>query len=119
VQISPNTTTEQFEQSVAHELTHGLITHKYRYLQVKVKDNATSTDTMRIRILINALEDIVVNKIMQDEGFQPYAFNYLDSVRQETRDAEKRYDTYAQYFPDPFGRDAFKVYRYLLAWGYI
>ncbi len=119
VRISPNNTPEQFEQSVAHEVTHGLIKYKHGYQRPKVKDQTSSVDAMRVNLLLNAIEDVVVNKLMRDEGFQPYAFNYLDMVKQETKDAEKRRDTYAQDFPDPLISDAFKAYRYILAWGFI
>jgi len=64
------------------------------------------------------VEDIVVNKIIQQEGFDPFGLNYLTVVQQETKSARKGRDHYRQY-KDPLLRHRIMVFRYILAWGYL
>ena len=63
------------------------------------------------------IEDIVVNKIVQDEGFAALAPRYLDIVKKEIAAALEGKDYYAKYAYSPVFKNRFMVFRFILAWG--
>lgn len=105
------------EHSIAHEVTHGLLAYGRRYCQVKPKTRITNLERQSIQILLIMVEDIVVNKIIFDEGFPAFAPNYLREVKRETKNvSDKRKDYYFRY-SQPF-KSRFMVFRYIMAWGF-
>jgi len=66
------------------------------------------------------IDDIVVNRIIQQEGFPPFAPRYLNIVEIATKTArnssDRPYDTFP---PDPLFKDKFMVFGYILAWGLV
>ena len=60
------------------------------------------------------IDDIVVNRIIQKEGFTPFGPRYLNMVEKETKAARKGSDKpYAEFSYDPLFKDRFMVFRYL------
>src|SRR5688572_14395087 len=64
VYISPSLLQEnELEQTIAHEITHGLLTYSKKYCKPKPKHQLTQLESDSINILLTMIEDIVVNKI--------------------------------------------------------
>jgi hypothetical protein len=119
VEVAPNIPHDQFAQSIAHEVTHGLLAYARRYRRLgNPKRPPTPLEANTVSLLATMVEDIVVNKIIHENGFQPFAPNYLSVVREETKAARKGRDYYRQ-FQDPLFKDRFMVFRYIMAWGFL
>ncbi|MBE9569021.1 MAG: hypothetical protein IMF11_00205 [Proteobacteria bacterium] len=118
VEILPNIPWAQLEQLIAHEITHGYLWYKMGYCQPIMQQEIDDIDRLGVSILVNMVEDIVVNKIVQGEGFRPFAFNYLDMVQRETKAARKGQNIYRDY-TEPKIKEKFMVYRYIMAWGFL
>jgi hypothetical protein len=107
----------QIEQSIAHEVTHGLLAYAKGYCQIGYKHHLTKLESDSIGILGTMIEDIVVNKIIQENGFLAYTSIYLDTVKKEIKAIRKNQDYY-QEFQNPF-KNRFMVFRYIMAWGFL
>jgi hypothetical protein len=119
VLVSPDLAGERFEQSIAHEVTHGLLAHARNYCRFAPSTRPlTPFEADSASLLLTMIEDIVVNKILYDNDFHPFASGYLDTVEQETRSARKGRDYYSQ-FENPLFKDRFMVFRYIMAWGFL
>lgn len=119
VEISPGLQGDQLEQSIAHEITHGLLTYGSKnYCSLNPKQRLNQVGAESLSALQTMIEDIVVNKLIQEEGFSPYAFDYLNEVKRETTSARKGRDYYSQ-FKDTQIKHRFMVFRYIMAWGYL
>ncbi len=116
VLLTPNNLTGQ---SLAHEVTHFLLSHSgYDSLQ-KIKGVVISKEEFMIQNLLGTmLEDIVVNHIIQEEGFSPFDKNYPSVVKQEIKLITRAKQ-------NPYSRELatgqvyyskFKIFRYILAW---
>ena len=108
---------EQTEQSIAHEATHGLLAYSKGYCRTTPKHSLHSMETNSISILVTMVEDIVVNKIIQENGFWAHEATYLETVKKETKALRKNQDYYRE-FQNPF-KDRFMVFRYIMAWGFL
>lgn len=108
---------KQIEQSIAHEATHGLLAYAKGYCQITPMRKLTPNEVISINLVGTMIEDIVVNKIIQENGFSPFHDNYLTQVRKETKALRKNQDLYQQY-QNPF-KDRFMVSRYIMAWGFL
>ena len=68
------------------------------------------------------IEDVVVNKIIQEKNYRPYSTKYLDDVKQDIEDIRKGKVCYYETHADPGHKDKFDkfmVFRYILAWGFL
>jgi predicted SprT family Zn-dependent metalloprotease len=108
---------EQIEQSIAHEATHGLLAYAKGYCRIKYKHTLTRLESDSIGILATMIEDIVVNKIIQENSFLACSSKYLEIVKKETNALRKNQDYY-QRFQNLF-KDRFMVFRYIMAWGFL
>lgn len=108
------------EHSIAHEVTHGYVIYKLGYCQPKLKRRTLGSEINHARLVFTMIDDIVVNKIIQDAGFSPFAPPYLGMVEKETKAAQTaKEDFYDMYADDPLFKDRFMVFRYILAWGFV
>ena len=62
------------------------------------------------------IEDIVVNKIINEENFQPYPYDYLDKIQANTKLVRKGKVNIPQ-FQDHVLKDRLMILRYMGAWG--
>jgi len=109
-------------QYIAHEATHGLLEHAKGHFRAVLKRDASEDEKRQAEILATIIEDIVVNRILQDEGFPPFSSVYLPMVRKETdsiRKGESLYNLYKQVSNDTLTIDRFIVFRYIMAWGFL
>lgn len=109
---------EQLERSIAHEVTHGLLRYAKEYCILMPTYSLTKLELDTLNILTTMIEDIVVNKIIQENGFSPFSTSFYETVRQETEAAHERQDYY-QEFQDPLFKDRFMIFRYIMAWGFL
>jgi len=75
-----------------------------------------------IVLLVTMIEDVVVNKIIQEKNYRPYSTKYLDDVKQDIEDIRKGKVCYYETHADPGHKDKFDkfmVFRYILAWGFL
>ena len=117
---SINLKTNYAEYSIAHEVTHGLLTYAKGYAPLIAKRPLTAKEQTRRSIAAVLVEDIVVNRILQTEGFAPFAPIYLATVQYETKVANAK-GTYPHpdLANDEEGRDRWMVLRYIIAWGLV
>lgn len=110
---------QDLEQSLAHEATHGLLFYGENYSKFKPETDLNETEAQIVIILGTMIDDIVVNKIIHEKGFELYAPAYLDMVKKETSSARKGKDIYKEYSYDISVKEKFMVFRYILAWSFI
>lgn len=108
----------EHEHTIAHEATHGHLMYKLGYSYPVGKREPTQNEEEHGNLLWGLIDDIVVNRIIQKEGFPPHGSGYLDTIERETRAACKGSDReYDEFSHDPLLKDRFMVLRYILAWG--
>jgi hypothetical protein len=116
VKIVQNIETEKFEQSIAHEITHGFLAYKKKYCQLDYVQEPNEIEGKSIDIIVTMIEDIVVNKIIQEENFQPYPYDYLDKIQNDTKNIRKSKGRFPQLHQDPVLNDRIMILRYIGAW---
>ncbi len=118
VRLSPELGPGQLEQSVAHEITHGLLRHKKGFPRMILRRQPGEEEALSLSILSSMLEDIPVNKMAHAEGFPLLASNYLDTVRKEEEDIIS-----GKYFSSMHAnaqvRKRLMISRYITAWGFL
>ena len=112
-------TTSQLEQSIAHEVTHGFLQHKLRYCHAVFKRPPSDTEEKSTSLIFTMIDDIVVNRIISEEGFDPFGPVYLPTVEKETKAIRKGKDCYNRHSHDPLFKDRYMVFRYIMAWGFL
>lgn len=112
-------TDQEVEQSLAHEITHGLLLYKQGYCGHFFKRPANNDEKKIVSILITMIDDIVVNKIIHENGFYPFSPIYLPMVKRETTAALRGRDIYNQISNDSLLKNRFIVFRYIMAWGFL
>lgn len=70
-------------------------------------------------MVFTMVDDIVVNKMLHEQGFGAFAPGYLDMVAKEVRAARKGRDLYSMYDSDRLFKARFMVFRYIMAWGFL
>ena len=112
-------TEEEIEYSIAHEITHGLLIYKEGYCQAVFQRPASNNERHAVSLLLTMVDDIVVNKIISDNGFPPFSPSYLSMVKEEIRSAQKGIDIYTRIANDPRVKNSYMVSRYITAWGFL
>lgn len=118
VKIVQNIETEEIEQSIAHEITHGFLAYKKKYCQLEYLNEPNEIEGNSINIIVSMIEDIVVNKIIQEDNFQPYPYDYLDKIQNDTKNIRKGKVIISQ-FQDYILKDRLMILRYIGAWGFL
>lgn len=113
-----NFTDSEFEQTLAHEATHGLLCYGKNYFTPVPIPELSSKDLNLFGLVATMIDDIVVNYLIYQEGFKPYTDVYLGMVRKEISYYTSNQDIYKS-FNDPIFKSKFKIFRYVLAWGFI
>jgi len=114
---------EDLERSVAHEATHGYILHKLGYCRAVFTEKASEDVKKKANVLFSIVEDLAVNRIIQENGFPPFGSEYLPMLKKEIEVA-KAGETegekfYSQFTSDLEFEDIIMVSRYILAWGFL
>lgn len=115
-----NGTMEDFEQSIAHEATHGLLIYGKGYLSVSPLRPLTLTEAFSLSTMGTMIDDVAVNTIIKQLGFAAYGGVYMGMVRKETKATQDRdASIYQNTGPDALSRRRFMIYRYMAAWACI
>ena len=110
----------EHERTIAHEATHGYLMYKLGYSYPRAKRKLAENEIKHVEILCMVIDDIAVNRIIQKEGFPPFAPGYLNMVEEETKAARRGSDRiYNMFSHDPLLKDRFMVFRYILGWGFV
>jgi len=109
-------TEQEIEYSIAHEITHGFLIYKEGYCQAVFQRPTSNTERKTVSLLLTMIDDIVVNKIIYDNGFSPFSPLYLSMVEHEIRAAQRGIDIYNQLSSDPLVKNSYMVSRYITAW---
>ncbi len=111
------------ERSVAHEATHGYLIHKLKFCRPQFREDADDNYKKDVHLLFTMIEDIVVNKIIMDNGFPPYGHEYLPMVAEETKIAQKGEEAgeefYHRFTDNPHLEAILMISRYIIAWGFL
>lgn len=118
IQVKEGLNIVTLEQSIAHEVTHGFLIYGYSYPTPEARTSITPIQKETIQLLITMIEDIVVNHIIYENGFPPFAPKYINEVKNEINAAENNKDYYS-YFLDLDFKNKFKIFRYIIAWGFL
>jgi len=113
---------EEIDSTIAHEVTHGLLSLKKKYCQLRFFPLCSKVEKQIVNILLSMIEDIVVNKIIHEkENYRPYANFYITMTKRETKAARsgKGEDFYKDRTIDPVHKDRVMAWRYIQAWGYL
>ena len=114
---------DDIERSVAHEATHGYILHKLGFCRAEFHENMDDKYKMDVQLVFTMIEDIVVNKIIQNNGFPPFGHEYLPMVNKEIEIAhegeEKGEIFYHKFTDDPHLEALLMISRYIIAWGFL
>jgi len=113
---------EEIECIIAHEVTHGLLAYKKNYCRYNTLIlNNSEEEGKSADVLFTMIEDIVVNKIIDENNFfQPLFKNYINILtKREIEPLRDRKDCYEVKQHSLIFRDRFMVWRYIQAWGFL
>lgn len=119
VNSSKKVSNTEWEHCIPHEATHALLAYKHKYHNPLPKRIPTKEEQVGVGLLVSMIDDIVVDSIIQKEGFPPFSDNYLPQIQETTINMTKGI-AYNKLFPGyPKARGIFIVLRYVTAWGYL
>ena len=111
------------ERSIAHEATHGYILYKLGFCRTKFKLDVSDEYKRDVQLVLTMVEDVVVNKIISENGFPPYGTEYLPMVREEIKIAHKGEEAgeefYHEFATTPHLEALLMISRYVIAWGFL
>ncbi|MCE5213153.1 MAG: hypothetical protein LLF83_00325, partial [Methanobacterium sp.] len=114
---------EDMERSIAHEATHGYLIHKLGFCRSKYMQDSTEDYRKEVQLVFTMIEDIVVNKIIEENGFPPFGHEYLPMVQKEIEIAKKGEvagESFYGKFTDDLRLEALlMISRYIIAWGFL
>jgi hypothetical protein len=114
---------EDVERSIAHEATHGYIIYKLGFCRSKYHEGVPGDYKQDVQIIFTIVEDLVVNRIIQDNGFPPFGHEYLPTLREEIRVAREGEIAgeafYHQFTDNPHREALLMISRYIIAWGFL
>ncbi len=112
-------TNETLERSIAHEATHGYILFKKQYCRGEFPESTSDSDKKDIQMIFTMVDDIVVNKIITENGFTPFGVEYMTVVQKEIDSMLAGVDFYRQFSDDILFDDLLMITRYIIAWGFL
>jgi len=110
---------ETIERSIAHEATHGYILFKEKYCMAEFGESVADNDRRDIQLIFTMVDDLVVNKIISKNGFEPFGAEYLNMVQKEIEAMVSGQDFYRQFSYDLLFDDLLMISRYIIAWGFL
>ncbi len=106
-------------RSIAHEATHGLLIFKMGYCRPDFHQGVPDQIIKNARLLFTMLDDIVVNKIIQDNGFPPFGSEYIPSLKREIQAALNGENLYLNYSRDVVFDQILMISRYVISWAFL
>ncbi|MGB9938001.1 MAG: hypothetical protein ACPK7O_09810 [Methanobacterium sp.] len=112
-------TNETLERSIAHESTHGYILFKNKYCRADFDEYTSDSEKRDVQMIFTMVDDIVVNKIISENGFEPFGVEYLKVVQKETDAMISGFDFYSQFSDDVLFSNLLMITRFIVAWGFL
>lgn len=104
---------------IAHEATHGLLLYARGYADLKPKKPLDTHDQVVVGRIKTMIDDIVVNRLIQQAGFPAFDSYYIKGVEHEAQDARKGKDFYSRRMGlDPSLKEIQVAFDYVMAWGF-
>ncbi len=114
---------DDMERSIAHEATHGYLIHRLGFCRSLYTQDSTEDYRKEVQLVFTMVEDIVVNKIIEDNGFPPFGHEYLPMVQEEIKIAkmgEEVGESFYGRFTDDYRLEAIlMISRHIIAWGFL
>ena len=111
---------DSIDNSVCHEAVHGLLEHKQGYYFPHVIEPLTIEESRLCSLVMTMINDIVVNKILSDNGFSPFSAKYIPQVQREIKALNNNEDCYKEHLETGITfYNKFKIFRYIMAWGFL
>lgn len=105
------------ETAIAHEATHGWLFYAKQFKWISFENEELKKEGAYLSILFNAIDDLVVEKILQENNFLFLQDNYIRQLKKEIKIIRKHKDIYMEFSDRPLFKEFFLIARYLLAWG--
>jgi len=116
-------TREDLERSIAHEAAHGYIIYKMGFCRTKFNLDVSDEYKRDVQLVLTMVEDIVVNKIISENGFLPYGSEYLPMVKEEIKIAQQGEEAgeefYHKFAATPHLEALLMISRYIIARGFL
>ena len=107
------------ERAVAREITRAFLLYTKGYSHRSFARQPDETENKSVGLLFNTIDDIVINKLIFNEGFVPFENNYLTVIEEETEIVRKGKKYHSDLLPDPLFRNRFLACRYITAWSFL
>jgi hypothetical protein len=111
------------EISIAHEATHGYLMHKLKFCRPIFLEHVDDNYKRDVHLVFTMIEDIIVNKIIQDNEFHPFGHEYLPMVTEEIKIAHKGEEEgerfYHRFTDNPHLEALLMISRYIIACGFL
>jgi hypothetical protein len=105
------------ESSLAHEVTHRRLIYEKGYCFPYPLQALTEIDISSVGLIGTMIDDIIVDKIIKDEGFAPFTSKYFPRVKEETKGILQKTDFYSFLSENETIKARFITYRCVFAWG--
>ncbi len=114
---------EDIERSIAHEAAHGYLIYKLGFCRTKFNADVSDEYKRDVQLVLTMVEDIIVNKLILENGFPPYGHEYLPMVREEIKIARRGEEAgeefYHKFAATPHLEALLVISRYIIAWGFL
>ncbi|MGZ6224300.1 MAG: hypothetical protein ACXWMH_02180 [Syntrophales bacterium] len=98
IDISPSKSSTEAEivDNICHEALHGYLIHKSGYHFPEPITNIATEDVYLLSLAGTMIDDIVVDKILEDLHLNPTSSQYIPQVKREIKAMNKGKDIYAE-----------------------
>ncbi|MFX0141059.1 MAG: hypothetical protein ACFFDN_45900 [Candidatus Hodarchaeota archaeon] len=119
IEINPTISfkSSEGEHSLAHEATHGFLIYARGYYAPVKFQLLRKVDGDSIGLIGGMIDDIVVNCILQNEGFPVISEFYFPMVNDEIHTTDIGRDVYQEFSYDLTFKFRFIMYRIVYSWG--
>lgn len=112
-----NGTIDQLEESLAHEAGHGLLTYGKGYTHLEIKQEINDEAVFSLSVIATMLDDVPVNKLIQEHGFRLHNKSYERRVKREAKSAKRKdMSFYRNAGPNDLTAKRFAISSYVGAW---
>ncbi len=116
---SKTMSTRELEHTIAHEVTHALLVYKRKYTNPEPKKGLSNEEIAGVSILKSMVDDIVIDTIIQKEGFRLYSDGYLEHIQELIAIMDRGTDLEQLYPGNEKVKYIFLITRYVMNWGYL
>jgi len=112
-----NGTIDQLEEALSHEAGHGLLTYGRGYTHLELKQKTDNVAVFSLSVIATMIDDVPVNKLIQDHGFRTRNKSYARQVSREAKFARRKdMSIYRNTGPNDLTVKRFGISRYVSAW---